>query len=142
MKIFILLLLLLTNGFIFSQEKVDWSVQYNKSESNVDVIANIASGCHLYSQYINTEIGPIPTQFSFSENKFIELIGQTVEGTPIEKFDENFDAKLAFFEGKSVFKQKINLKASSVLELRVTFMVCNDVMCLPPVEKQLSIELK
>ncbi len=142
MKIFILLLLILTNGFIFSQEKVDWSVQYNKSESNVDIIANIASGWHLYSQHINTEIGPIPTQFSFSENKYIELIGETVEGTPIEKFDENFEAKLAFFEGKSVFKQKINLKASSVLELRVTFMVCNDIMCLPPIEKQLSIELK
>ena len=61
MKIFILLLLILTNGFIFSQEKVDWSVQYNKSESNVDIIANIASGWHLYSQHINTEIGPIPT---------------------------------------------------------------------------------
>lgn len=142
MKFFTILFILLYTTVSFSQEKVDWKINFNGVTSNVEITADITEGWHLYSQHINPEIGPIPTQFKFTQNKSIELIGDIIEGVPIEKFDENFEAKLTFFEGKSVFNQKIKLKASTVLELRVTFMVCNDVMCLPPVEKQLSIELK
>ena len=142
MKFLAILFFLILNGFLFSQEKVNWTINYNEKDKNIEVVGDISEGWHLYSQNINPEIGPIPTQFKFVENKLVEIQGEMNEGTPIEKFDENFEAKLTFFEGKSVFKQKINLKASTILDLQVTFMVCNDVMCLPPVEKQLSIELK
>ena len=142
MKILSIFILMIVSTFSFSQEKVNWQIDFNNSLNVIEITADIAQGWHLYSQNINPEVGPIPTQFKFSENKLVELVGKTEEGTPIEKIDENFEAKLTFFEGKSIFKQKINLKASTILELHVTFMVCNDVMCLPPVEKQLSIDLK
>ena len=142
MKKITLLFVLFFSAISFSQEKVEWKCYFNDAESSIDISADIAEGWHLYSQHINPEVGPIPTQFKFTQNKSIELIGDITEGTPIEKYDENFEAKLTFFEGISVFRQKIKLNAPSVLELHVTFMVCNDVMCLPPVEKQLSIELK
>ncbi len=142
MKKITLLFVLFFSLISFSQEKVEWKINFNVVSSTIEITADIAEGWHLYSQHINPEVGPIPTQFKFTQNKSIELIGDIIEGTPIEKFDENFEAKLTFFEGKSVFNQKIKVNAPSVLELHVTFMVCNDVMCLPPVEKHLSIELK
>ena len=142
MKKITLLFVLFFSAISFSQEKVEWKIKFNGVTSNIEITADIAEGWHLYSQHINPEVGPIPTQFKFTQNKSIELIEEIVEGIPIEKFDENFEAKLSFFEGKSIFKQKIRLNAPTVLELHVTFMVCNDVMCLPPVEKQLSIEIK
>jgi hypothetical protein len=142
MKILLVLLLMLANGCVLSQDKVIWTLNFSNEKKVLEITADIAEGWHLYSQHINPEIGPIPTQFKFSENNSVEIIGKTIEGNPIEKFDENFEAKLTFFEGKSVFNQAINLKATTVLELQVTFMVCNDKMCLPPVEKLMSIELK
>jgi hypothetical protein len=141
MRILALFLFLFVNGLLFSQEKVNWMAHYNENSKNIEIVAEILEGWHLYSQNINPEIGPIPTQFKFDKNDSIVLIGKTIEPTSIKKFDENFEATLDFFEGKTVFTQKIELKASTKLELSVTFMVCNETMCLPPIEKIISIEL-
>lgn len=141
-KIIIIFFFCFFNTLLFSQEKVNWILNYNSNTKNIEITADIAEGWHLYSQSINPEIGPIPTQFSFTNNDKIEFIGKVEEPKPIVEFDENFEAMLEFFKGKVLFSQKINLKDATLLELQITFMVCNETMCLPPTDKKLSIEIK
>jgi thiol:disulfide interchange protein DsbD len=69
------------------------------------------------------------------------LKGAVVEPKPIQKYDENFEATLDFFEGEVVFTQKIETQKQTNVEGSVTFMVCDDTMCLPPVDKTFTIQI-
>lgn len=103
--------------------------------------ATLQEGWHLYSQYVDNEVGPVPTSFSFQSSDFYELNGKVVEPKPIQKYDETFGANLDFFEKEVVFTQKIKVNKTAVLEGSVVFMVCNETMCLPPVDKTFKIDL-
>ncbi len=142
MKIASILFFLFLSSFIFSQEKVEWSVRYNSNLNNIELEANIEKGWHLYSQYLKGDDGPIPTQINFSDNNFLKLIGKVLEPKPIEKFDPNFGAVIAFFNDNVVFLQEIELKENTNLDVVINFMVCNETMCLPPIDKNFKIELK
>jgi thiol:disulfide interchange protein DsbD len=130
--------------FVFTlkaQEAIQWEFNYNEKTSQVEIVANIKDGWHLYSQHIKNDVGPIPTSITFKSSDDFQLIGAVAEPKPIQKYDENFEATLDFFEHKAVFSQKVKSKKTSVLEGSVTFMVCNETMCLPPVDKQFKISI-
>lgn len=142
MKNLLIVLLLSLNSLIsFGQSKIQWTYSYNPETKTIEIEANIGEGWHLYSQYVDNEIGPVPTTFVFAENDLIKLVGRTDEPTPIQKYDETFEAMLDFFEGKVVFKQRISSKGNTIIYGTVTYMLCNDVMCLPPTDESFSIEI-
>ena len=116
-----------------SQNKVDWKVDYDPLTETVVFSASIDEGWHLYSQKINEEIGPVPTTFTFEKSKQFKLIGKTEEPTPITEFDPNFDGELSYFKNSVEFTQKIKVKDTAEVKGVITFMVCTDSMCLPPV---------
>lgn len=57
----------------FGQDKVTWSASYNADDSTIVLHADIAEGWHLYSQNLDNDMGPIPTEISFEENKLVEF---------------------------------------------------------------------
>jgi hypothetical protein len=124
-----------------AQEKVSWKNVYNDQSKNVEMTAYIAEGWHLYSQHLNNQIGPVPTSFSFSPNELISMEGKVKEPKAIQEYDENFEATLDFFKEKALFTQSISVQDSTTLEVVITYMVCNDTMCLPPVDEKFSIEI-
>ena len=140
-------LLLLTAGY-FSQNMlnnpVKWQSSYKdleNSEGEITIIATVDPGWHLYSQRINN-VGPIPTSFTFSPSKNVQIIGKTEEEGAKEEYEKAFDAKVYVFTEKAVFKQKIkrnNLNEFSA-SLSVEYMCCNNVMCLPPKTIQLNVK--
>jgi thiol:disulfide interchange protein DsbD len=136
------LFLILISHLNFGQSNVQWDNKFNAATGSIEFKATIAEGWHLYSQFISDEIGPVPTTFVFEPNSKLKLIGKVVEPTPIQKYDENFEGMLDFFEGEVVFSQKVALKKSTVLKGTITYMVCNNTMCLPPIDKPITIELK
>ena len=138
----IFLAFLFLNLISFSQEKVTWTTGYNPKKQSVEITATIAEGWHLYSQHISNEIGPVPTAFKFIENPNVTLKGVVLEPTPIQEYDENFEATLDFFKEKAMFHQEIIAKNSTDLEVIITYMVCNDVMCLPPVDQKFVVQIK
>ncbi len=138
------LLLIFLTFFTFSgfgQSKIQWSYSYNKEQKTIEIQATIADGWHLYSQHISNEIGPVPTSFLFDDNSQIKLIGQVTEPLPIQKYDENFEAMLDFFEGKAVFSQRVSVKDATSIKGSVTYMLCNETMCLPPTEELFTIAI-
>jgi DsbC/DsbD-like thiol-disulfide interchange protein len=139
-RIFYLFIFFLAK-FTFSQEIVDWDIKYNAQEKLVEIKANIKDGWHLYSQHIENNVGPVATSFTFKSSDDYQLLGQVFEPKPIKKYDENFEATLDFFEKEVVFTQKIETKKNSNLEGTVTYMVCNETMCLPPVDYKFKLEI-
>lgn len=142
MKIQALLLFILLFAYQgFSQSKIQWNFSYDEESKAMTMEATIADGWHLYSQHVDNEIGPVPTSFLFDENDHVKLIGKVNEPTPIQKYDETFEAMLDFFEGKVVFQQRLAPKESTTVNGVVTYMLCNDTMCLPPTDEKFSIQI-
>lgn len=124
-----------------AQDKVVWSYHYDDKNEELMIQAQIAEGWHLYSQHIDDGIGPVPTAFEFSENGAVKLLGETVEPTSIREYDPNFEGELNFFKDEVIFTQKIKVKESTTLEGVVTYMICNDTMCLPPKDVKFTISI-
>lgn len=141
MRYVLLVLVMILSGRAFSQDKVKWTVTYNEAEKQIEFRANIADGWHLYSQFIQNDIGPVPTTFVFEENQKVTLAGKVSEPEPIHAYDENFEASLDFFKDQVVFTQKIAPGSKGTLSGYITYMVCNEIMCLPPVDHDFSITL-
>lgn len=142
MKIQAILLFILLFAYQgFSQSKIQWNFSYDSESKSMKMEATIADGWHLYSQHVDNEIGPVPTSFLFDDNDQIKLIGKVNEPTPIQKYDETFEAMLDFFEGKVVFQQRLSPKESTTINGVVTYMLCNDTMCLPPTDEKFSIQI-
>lgn len=125
----------------FGQSKIQWDFSYNQELDAIEMTATIADGWHLYSQHVDNEIGPVPTNFVFDENQHIKWIGKVNEPTPIQKYDETFEAMLDFFVGKVMFQQRLTAKKTTTVNGVVTYMLCNDTMCLPPTDEKFSIKI-
>lgn len=143
--------LLLLIGLIyfpsFSQNSasiVKWTYAVKEEDGKKLLLlqAEIKKGWHLYSQFLDGD-GPIPTTFTFEENKNYTLVGKVTEQNVKTAFDPNFDMQINYFEGTTVFTQEIknNTSSSVVLKGNIEFMVCDDTMCYPPETVPFTIEL-
>lgn len=126
---------------MFSQSKITWVFGYNEKSKTIEMKAQLAEGWHLYSQHIANDVGPVPTSFAFTENKSVKFIGRVNEPQSIQMYDENFEAMLDFFEDEVIFRQRVSVKKSTIIEGTVTYMMCNNTQCLPPVNEKFSIQI-
>lgn len=141
-KLLFLCSFLLIGATLFAQDRVKWDFTYDPASKEIRMKAVISDGWHLYSQHINNTIGPVPTSFTFTENANVKFEGEVTEPKPIHEYDENFEAALDFFKNEVTFKRKIsNAQSGETIKGYVTFMVCNEVMCLPPVDIEFSITI-
>jgi hypothetical protein len=137
---FLLIGLLLLPLSLMAQKPVNWTWNFDAGENAVKFKVELSDGWHLYSQHVQNDIGPVPTQFVFENTPGIEFIGTVQEPVPVQKYDENFEATLDFFEKEVEFKQKVKGSKGEVKGV-VTYMVCNETMCLPPVDLPFTITL-
>jgi thiol:disulfide interchange protein DsbD len=141
LKSFFLFFLISLSLESYSQEKVLWSYHYDETNEELVLDAKIADGWHIYSQVINEGIGPIPTSFTYFENSDVKLIGKTIEPESIREYDENFEGELNFFKENATFKQKMKVSTSTSVKGVITYMTCNDTMCLPPKDVEFVITI-
>ena len=149
MRAFILLCLSLLTFSLNAQilTPVKWSTAYEQvtdDEFNLIFTATIDDGWVIYSQYLESEDGPIPTGFYFDEGDHYELIGKNEEsGNRKEAYDKVFDMQLIKFYKKAIFTQKVKIKdLSKPIAGYLEFMTCDDERCLPPTEEEFSFTLK
>lgn len=148
--LFVVFISTTVNSQIF--DPVKWSFSQNQiGDDEVELIftASIEEHWHMYSQFLENDLGPIPTSFNFDESKSYEKIGKTEEGKAKIEYDPNFEMDLAYFENKATFKQKIKVLGSSS-RLReksfnitgfLEFMVCDAEKCLPPTMVDFSFKI-
>jgi cytochrome c biogenesis protein CcdA/thioredoxin-related protein len=127
-------------------EPVKWSAvveSLGNDEFVLKIKAEIDEHWHLYSQFLPSEDGPLPTVIEFEEQSGLELIGKVTEPKAITEFDPVFEMELSFFEKVVVFEQKFkNSGGLKSIKGTVNYMVCDDERCIfpDPFEIDLPVE--
>lgn len=130
----------------FAQSAVKWSfASKDAGNCQVDLIITgiIDEGFYTYSQFLESEDGPVPTTLTFQEGAHYKLIGKTKEGGEIVKtFDKVFSMNLTKFKHKAIFTQRVEVKdPSKPIVGYLNFMACNDDHCEPPKDVDFSFKI-
>lgn len=144
--LFILLFIaVLTNPALCQvYQPVSWSFSSEElSDGKIELAmkASIESGWHVYAMELPSDEGPIPTSFSFENSSDFSLQGKVKEGKFKTSYDPNFAMELNYFDNSATFTQKIKRLNDNAFKAKgmLTFMVCNDKMCLPPEDVEFGI---
>ena len=120
------------------EDPISWEINLYEgaNEGEIDVIyhASLDACWHIYSQFLDTDDGPIATAFYKDEFESIEGVE---ECTPLIEYDPNFMMDLKFFEEEVYWKATLklaNISSPDTLSGSLLYMVCNATMCLPPTD--------
>lgn len=135
-KISSLFIALFLSLLSYAQENpVQWSTAVDKKEDGVYELvlkAQIEDGWYVYSQH-TPEGGPLPTEFTYEgAGAGFELIGPTEESETQTGYSEIFEVDETFFKKEATFRQRIQLKDSTIrqVQLDLFYQVCKEV-CIP-----------
>lgn len=125
---------------------VKWYYKAEKlAEGEYDLVftAHIQPGWYVYSRFLSSDEGPIPTSFYFDENEAVSLVGQVEEnGHRHEGYDDLFAMQIVKYSDKPTFTQRVLMKSPTQLTGYLEFMTCDEERCLPPAEVPFSFILK
>jgi len=126
---------------------VSWafdSKHISGDEYELTYTASIEDGWTVYSQYLESEDGPIATSFEFDPGDHFSLVGKTVEDKLNRKegFDKIFQMNVTKYAKKAIFRQKVSIKDySKPISGYLTFMTCDATKCLPPTDKDFEFKI-
>ena len=150
MKKFLLILIsFFSVGLLSAQglNPVNWSFNSKKISDNVyeiQMIATIQQGWHVYSQSQPKDAIAQPTTVVFNKNPLLQLDGKLKESGNLEKFkDKDLDISANQYSNKVVFSQRFKVKGKAKTNVtgKLTYQTCNDEKCLPAKTINLSIPL-
>lgn len=131
-RLVLLLLALFLPIFAGAAERVTWTASLPPGATGaaeVTLNAKIEKGWHLYS--MTKTDGPTPT--SIEAVAPLALNGAVKQGTPIHKFDQNFQMNVEFYENTATFTVPVKLAANPTDgKLKVSYQTCNDNTCDMP----------
>jgi Disulphide bond corrector protein DsbC len=138
-------LMLCAFGVSAQQKPVKWSFNMKDAgngEFDIVMTGAIDEGFYTYSQFLESEDGPIPTTVNFEEGAHFKLVGKAKEsGEIIKVYDKVFGMNLTKFKHKAVFTQRVKvIDATKPIKGYVNYMVCTDEMCLPPSDAEFSLK--
>lgn len=148
-KLVFILFSLFTVSMVSAQalNPVSWTFASKKISDNVyeiQMIASIQQGWHVYSQNQPKDAIAQPTSVVFNKNPLILMDGPIKESGQLEKFkDKELDISANQYSNKVVFTQRVKLrgKAKTNVTGKLTYQTCNDEKCLPAKTVNLSIAL-
>lgn len=138
------LILTVTTGFsqIFDPVKWDIQIQNSSGEYQITFRAAIESGWAVYSQYLESDEGPVATSIVYEDPDDLQLIGTAEEtGHRKEGFDALFDMNVVKFTEVYTITQKVKVKPGQKIEGYLNFMTCDDTRCLPPKDVNFSLTI-
>lgn len=105
--------------------------------------ATIAPTWHVYSQFLESDKGPVATTFSFEENSLYKRMGKVKEPKCKTEYDPNFEMNVSYFEHEADFVQEIQVLSDKALVVKgfLNFMTCHEGQCLPPTDVDFSFSL-
>ncbi len=127
----------IVSAFTFATGPVSWKFSAMPSADGniiVSLQAICEEGWHIYALTLPRDDGPLPTQVRVSANDAYSANALVQEQVPEEMDDPNFQMKVRYHAGSSVFTVPIKRISEGAFEVsgEVEFMSCNDKTCLPP----------
>jgi len=124
---------------------VAWTVNADVSDDVVTLTytATIDKGWYVYTQYLENDMGPIPTSINI-ESADIKTIGKIEEiGEKKEGYDELFEMNIIKYANSLVLVQKVERPADlKNIKGYIEFMTCDNARCLPPASIDFDISVK
>lgn len=113
-----------------------WSYKVKELSDNqveLQFVLKLDNGWHIYSQKSDPN-GPIPSEFTFTEDKSYKRVGGVVEPKAHEEMDDIFKCVVRSFSGNVVFRQKIKRMDDKAFEVKgsMYYQLCNDGSCIAP----------
>ncbi|MCR5192739.1 MAG: thioredoxin family protein [Bacteroidales bacterium] len=107
--------------------------ELSATEVELQFQLKLDDGWHIYSQKSDPN-GPIPAEFTFTEDKNYKRIGGVAEAKPHEEMDDIFKCVVRSFSGKTTFRQKIKRNTDKAFEVKgsMYYQLCNDGSCIAP----------
>lgn len=148
-KLFFLSAIFFLSSSLIAQNlnPVTWAFNSKKTGENlyeIQIVATIQHGWHLYSQFQPSDAIAQPTSFIFNKNPLIDLDGKVKEEGKMMKFkDEKLGVSANQYSDKVIFKQKVKIKGKAKTNVtgKLEYQTCNDERCLPPKTINISIAL-
>lgn len=136
--LFTILLVVVTTLFVQAQIPATWDISIKKGANDneyiITALADIEDDWYVYSQYVGSEQGPIPTEL-IVEGVGIKKIGKATEAGPHTRtYDDMFGRKILKYKRNMLITQTITAPKGSTIKGYLIFMTCNSEMCLPPTE--------
>jgi hypothetical protein len=134
-------------AFAQQASPVSWTFTSKKISDNVyevQLIATIQAGWHLYSQTQPGKAIAQPTTFNFSKNPLVAFDGKVKEIGKLEKYkDKELDLEANQYSNKVTFVQKVKVKGKVKTNVsgKLEFQTCDDKKCLPPKTVNFSVAL-
>lgn len=127
---------------------VTWSFSAKKVDDKtyeVQMVATMQTGWHLYSQAQPDDAIAIPTTFTITPNPLFTLEGKIKEVGKMEVMkDKDLGVSANQYSKTVTFVQKIKLKANVKTNFKgnVEYQTCDDKKCLPPKTVNFDIAIK
>ena len=103
--------------------------------------ATIEPGWAVYSQFLESDEGPVATTINYDTPDKIELIGNAIEsGHKKEGFDPIFEMNVIKFVDEFRIEQIVNWTGDGPITGYLNFMTCDDTKCLPPTDFVFSFQ--
>ena len=137
----------MTNMSISAQieDPISWEINLYETavEGQIEVIynASLDTCWHIYSQFLDSDDGPIATAFYNEENETIEGV---IECEPYMSYDPNFMMDLKYFKEEVYWSSLVNLSdfaSTDTLKGSLLYMVCDATKCLPPTDVYYALPL-
>lgn len=129
--------------FLWSQNHVYWLTEWDAEIKAVTIDATIDRSWHMYSPLTDPNLGPIPVTFTWEKNKNAKPIDEFVfSSKTISHYDPNFEGNVYTWENKMFGYQRFKIKKPTTIKGKVSYMVCDETKCLPPIEVEISVILK
>ncbi len=127
-------------------DPVKWSFSSKKvsdTEYDLTYTAKIEKGWYVYSQYLESDEGPIATAIEYEGEKAFSAEGKSKEaGDKVTGHDKMFDMVITKFKKDYTITQRIKVTdAAKPVAGYLTFMTCDDSKCLPPTDVDFSFDL-
>ena len=136
-------LLLLIYSNLYCQNHVKWTFEYDNISQAIVAYGRIDSTWHPYSIHNKNSSGPVPTSLTIEKRKGYKISGKAEEKSiPKKVFDPNFDSDLYIIDIIYIAQVPIKIKKEAIVSGKVTYMVCDDVKCFPPIDVPFTIKVK
>jgi len=140
---FVIFLMSILGAFPVSAQVLEapkWETTINKTsfepgdEITIKFEAQIPQDWYMYSSDFDPDVGPMVTEFNFSESEKFELVGEIKPVGQKKKYDDLWEGEYTYFTEAAVFQQVVRVTGSApVFQGSISFQICSDVngQCIP-----------
>ncbi len=125
------------------QDPTSWKYEAIKTDSGYFFVflLDLEKGWHIWAIEPGGDGFQVPPSFLFDDNNQVEILGPAIEKGERETVDmEGVDGAVHYYSNRVTYTQPVRLKPGPhQVKGRHVYQVCNDRMCLPPIEKDFQI---